>query len=88
MVLQAGPDQELDIEGLHKKKWEQLVKRISFDPSSDSYYNKRELKPGFDFWRILAKSPKTLKKLNVRIPHSFIMLGPNNYYHLSYSELR
>ncbi len=82
----AGQDTEVDFDSLHKKKWDQLVKKISFDPPNESYYNKRELKPGFDFWRLLAKSPKSLKKLNTRIPHSFIMLGPNNYYHMFYSE--
>ncbi len=86
MILQTGQETEVDFEGLHKKKWDQLVKKISFDPPNENYYSKRELKPGFDFWRILAKSPKSLKKLNIRIPHSFIMLGPNNYYHMCYSE--
>ena len=58
-------DSDLDLDSLHKKKWDQLLKKISFDPPSDSYYNNRVLKPGFDFWRLLAKSPKSLKKLDI-----------------------
>ena len=45
-----------------------------------------KVKPGFDFWRLLAKSSqKKLDQLKVKIPDTFVMIDPNSVY-LRYDE--
>ena len=82
--FQLTKNESVDEDELKRWRWNNLVKKIAFDPPFEDYYLDMDIKPGFWFWQLLAIHPKSLKKLNVRIPHSLIVLGNNNFTWLSY----
>ena len=83
--FQVDNSDSMNDDELRQWRWNNLIKKISFDPPFEDYYLDFEIKPGFWFWQLLAIHPKTLKKLNVRIPHSLVVLGNNNFTWLSYN---
>jgi hypothetical protein len=48
------------------------LKKISFPPEPEDYYSRMPIKPGFYFWKTLAKTP--LNNLQINIPDSLIYL--------------
>ena len=60
--------------------FKQIVSKVSFaDTGVD--YSDYKVKPGFDFWRLLAKSSqKKLDQLKVKIPDTFVMIDPTSVY--------
>ena len=60
--------------------FKQILNKVSFaDTGVD--YSDYKVKPGFDFWRLLAKSSqKKLDQLKVKIPDTFVMIDPNSVY--------
>ena len=77
-------EEEVDREELREKKWNKILQKICFDPPNEDYYLKMPVKPGFWFWKLLALHSKSLEKLKIRIPHSLVVLGNNNFVLLSY----
>ena len=68
-------------EKLKWKKWKEILNKTSFN-QPDGYYDERVLKPGFDFWKNLVKSD--IKGVDVMIPHTLVMIGPNSFGHFFY----
>lgn len=69
-------------------KWEKTIKKICFDPPNEEFYSNYVIKPGFSIWRSLTQCGKSLEKLDVKIPDSFIVLGNNNFFYLYYDPVK
>ena len=68
-----------------EKAFKQIVNKVNFG-DCERNYDDYKVKPGFDFWRLLAKSSqKKLDQLKVKIPDTFVMIDPNSVY-LRYDE--
>ena len=65
-----------------------MLKKLRFDPPNENYYSNCPIKPGFWFWKEIVNSKKALKRLNIRIPDTLVVLGNNNFFHLQYNELK
>lgn len=66
--------------------WEKILKAIAFEPPSDDFYMDMPVKPGFWFWKSLATAESGLESLKVAIPPTFIVLGNNAFFSLSYDR--
>lgn len=71
---------------LKRKNWDKNLEMISFDTENPDYYENKPIKPGFWFWKNLVGHLRKLKKLNLRIPKTLVVLGSNNYIYLRYDE--
>ena len=66
----------------NQKKWEEnVIKKIDIlPPDPETHYNKRTIKPGFQFWLSLLTAPKfLLNKLDINIP-DMIYVNFNAYF--------
>lgn len=89
MQESVGPSQMFLLGKQRERKWANLLRKISFEPQNEDFYNEYPLKPGFNLWRTLATCnlpPKLLK--GVRLPSTFVVLGNNNHIWLKYDEKR
>ena len=69
-----------------ERRWQNLLRKISFEPENEEFYKDYPIKPGFHLWKTLTTcdlNPKLLK--GVRIPSSFVVLGNNNHFWLQYN---
>ena len=72
-----------------ERRWQNLLRKISFEPENEDFYKDYPIKPGFHLWKTLANSQLSLKFLKgVRLPSSFIVLGNNNHFWLKYDETK
>lgn len=83
-----GPEERVFAKSDHKeRRWQNLLRKISFEPENDDFYSEYPIKPGFDLWKTLAKCDLSLKLLKgVRVPSTFIVLANNNHIWLKYRE--
>lgn len=66
--------------------WEKILKAVTFEPPTEDFYIDMPVKPGFWFWKTLATAETGLETLKVAIPPTFIVLGNNAFYSLSYDR--
>lgn len=92
---QGTQEGDIDKETLDKRNWEKVLKKIRFDPPSEDYYSDREIKPGFNIWKTLAtihlqskNFGNKLINLDLRIPETLVVLGPNNYIYMKYDPIK
>jgi len=64
--------------GRAKRHWQATMRKITFQPPSEDYYQTCPLKPGFGFFRLLAMAVRSGKRLAVHIPTS-ILLSDERY---------
>ena len=70
-----------------ERRWQNLLRKISFEPENEEFYKDYPIKPGFHLWKTLATCDLNLKLLKgVRLPSSFVVLGNNNHFWLNYDE--
>ena len=80
-------EEQIFIRGRQReRRWQNLLRKISFEPENEDFYKEYPIKPGFHLWKTLASCDLSLKLLKgVRIPSSFVVLGNNNHFWLRYN---
>ena len=85
---QPVPEDNISKDEQRIKNWEKVTRNFMFEPPTEEYYSEFSIKPGFWFWKTLATAETGLEDLKVLIPNTYIVLGNNNFYWLSYDRKR
>ena len=80
---QSSADKKLRHDEARKEEaWQQIKNRVCFKQGNDSYSDYK-VKPGFDFWELIAKSSqKKLDMLRIKIPDTVLIFHNNSFCYL------